>query len=216
MLTPLVGTMTDARKPREDAQTVRQRVLDHAMRAFARLGVAGTSIQDVADAAGLSKQALLHHFPSKDDLRRAVLERVAERTQERVPAILVALTEGEGGVDQATALFIRFVTEEPELPRVVMRELLDAGAAAAPDLFRGSQIWLKVALAFIREGQAGGRFRAELDPEAFLLGVSTSLLATAALSEVLDPGAEEFSVDLSRRVQEQVRMIGRALLTADP
>lgn len=206
----------DLRKPREDAQTVRSRILDHAMRHIAERGIAGASIQDVADSAGLSKQALLHHFPSKDELRRAVLDRVAERTQERVPGILVALTEGEGGVARATELFIEFVSEEPELPRVVMRELLDSGAAAAPDLFRGSQIWLKLALAFIREGQAAGRFRPDLDPEAFLIDVSTSLLATAALSDVRDPAAAEFNVDLARRVREGVRMIGRALLVDPP
>ncbi|WP_460864431.1 TetR/AcrR family transcriptional regulator [Rhodococcus aerolatus] len=49
-------------------------ILDHAAALFARRGVAKTSVQDVADAVGLSKAGLLHHFPSKDRLHQAVLD----------------------------------------------------------------------------------------------------------------------------------------------
>jgi AcrR family transcriptional regulator len=50
---------------------------------FARRGFAKTSVQDVADAVGLSKAGLLHHFPSKDALHAAVLAH-AEALSERV------------------------------------------------------------------------------------------------------------------------------------
>ncbi len=48
-------------------------ILDRAAALFARRGFAKTSVQDVADAVGLSKAGLLHHFPSKDVLYEAVL-----------------------------------------------------------------------------------------------------------------------------------------------
>lgn len=48
-------------------------ILDQAAALFARRGFAKTSVQDIADAVGLSKAGLLHHFPSKDALREAVL-----------------------------------------------------------------------------------------------------------------------------------------------
>ncbi|PRY51713.1 TetR family transcriptional regulator [Geodermatophilus tzadiensis] len=48
-------------------------ILDRAAALFARGGFAKTSVQDVADAVGLSKAGLLHHFPSKDALYEAVL-----------------------------------------------------------------------------------------------------------------------------------------------
>jgi AcrR family transcriptional regulator len=47
-------------------------ILDRAAALFARRGFAKTSVQDVADAVGLSKAGLLHHFPSKDALYVAV------------------------------------------------------------------------------------------------------------------------------------------------
>ncbi|PRY34911.1 TetR/AcrR family transcriptional regulator [Umezawaea tangerina] len=54
-------------------QQIDESILDHAAALFARQGVAKTSVQEVADAVGLSKTGLLHHFPSKDALREAVV-----------------------------------------------------------------------------------------------------------------------------------------------
>ena len=54
-------------------QQTEDQILDRAAALFARRGFAKTSVQDVADAVGLSKAGLLHHFPSKDALHAAVL-----------------------------------------------------------------------------------------------------------------------------------------------
>jgi AcrR family transcriptional regulator len=54
-------------------QQIDEGILDRAAALFARRGFAKTSVQDIADAVGLSKAGLLHHFPSKDALYEAVL-----------------------------------------------------------------------------------------------------------------------------------------------
>jgi AcrR family transcriptional regulator len=48
-------------------------IVDRAAALFARRGLAKTSVQEIADAVGLSKAGLLHHFPSKDSLWEAVV-----------------------------------------------------------------------------------------------------------------------------------------------
>jgi AcrR family transcriptional regulator len=53
-------------------QQIDEGILDRAAALFARRGFAKTSVQDIADAVGLSKAGLLHHFPSKELLHRAV------------------------------------------------------------------------------------------------------------------------------------------------
>ena len=58
-------------------QQVDEGILDRAAALFARRGYAKTSVQDVADAVGLSKTGLLHHYPSKDALHEAVLGHAA-------------------------------------------------------------------------------------------------------------------------------------------
>ena len=56
--------------------TPRDRILDAAMTVFRRHGFRRSSIEEAAEAAGLTRQALYHHFKSKEALFRAVIERV--------------------------------------------------------------------------------------------------------------------------------------------
>ena len=54
-------------------QQADEQIVDRAAALFARHGFAQTSVQSIADAVGLSKAGLLHHFPSKQALWDAVL-----------------------------------------------------------------------------------------------------------------------------------------------
>jgi AcrR family transcriptional regulator len=47
---------------------VKERLLRVATRLFARNGFEGTSVQDIVDAAGVTKGAMYHYYGSKDDL----------------------------------------------------------------------------------------------------------------------------------------------------
>src|ERR1700733_12287314 len=54
--------------------TPRDRILDAATQVFLRHGFRRSSIEQAAEAAGLTRQALYHHFKSKEALFRAVIE----------------------------------------------------------------------------------------------------------------------------------------------
>jgi AcrR family transcriptional regulator len=56
------------------------RILDAAMRVFRRHGFRRSSIEQAAEEAGLTRQALYHHFSSKEALFRAVIERLYENS----------------------------------------------------------------------------------------------------------------------------------------
>lgn len=64
----------------------RKQVLDAAIDVLAKKGIVGTSIQDIADNAGLSKGAVHYHFESKEELLERVLERCGEVVEERIRA----------------------------------------------------------------------------------------------------------------------------------
>ena len=57
-------------------------ILQGAARAFAQSGYAATSMEDVAAASGITKLIVYRHFDSKEELYRAVLERVSDRLAE--------------------------------------------------------------------------------------------------------------------------------------
>lgn len=62
-----------ARTQAEDYDERRTAIVDQAAALFARRGFAGTSINDIAAACGMSKSLLYHYFPSKEDLLCATM-----------------------------------------------------------------------------------------------------------------------------------------------
>ncbi len=61
-------------------------ILHGAAAAFARAGFAATSMEDVAEACGVTKLIVYRHFDSKEELYRAILQRVFDRQAEELLA----------------------------------------------------------------------------------------------------------------------------------
>jgi AcrR family transcriptional regulator len=61
------------------ASDVRERILDTAYELFSRRGIRGVGVDEVISRAGVAKATLYRHFPSKDQLVLAFLERREER-----------------------------------------------------------------------------------------------------------------------------------------
>jgi AcrR family transcriptional regulator len=69
-----------------DGTPVPRRLLAAATRLFAERGYDRTSVQEIVEAAGVTKGALYHYFDSKDDLLHEVYARVLRVQQERLDA----------------------------------------------------------------------------------------------------------------------------------
>ena len=59
----------------ERSERSRAQILDTALKLFAHRGYGATSVRDIAEAAGLSKGNVYHHFPDKESIFRALLDR---------------------------------------------------------------------------------------------------------------------------------------------
>lgn len=59
----------------ERSEKSRQQILDAALKLFSHRGYGATSVRDVAEEAGLSKGNVYHHFPDKESIFRALLDR---------------------------------------------------------------------------------------------------------------------------------------------
>ena len=64
-----------ARRTKEEALETREQLLDAAERVFLERGVGHASLAEVADAAGVTRGAVYHHFDSKAALFEAMVER---------------------------------------------------------------------------------------------------------------------------------------------
>jgi len=58
----------------QKSASTRLQIVEAALRCFVDLGYSGTTTTVIAEKAGLSRGAMLHHFPSKIDIVRAAVE----------------------------------------------------------------------------------------------------------------------------------------------
>lgn len=109
-----------------EAAATAHRIRDVAITAFAHHGFAGVSVEEVAQAAGVTRGAVYHHFSSKQGLFAAVVEELHRCVADAI--VTVADAAGESPWNQLVAgshAFIDAITEG-EAARVL---LLEAPAA---------------------------------------------------------------------------------------
>ena len=63
-----------ARRTKVDAEETRHQLLEAAQRVFAEKGVSRTSLQDIAQAAGVTRGAIYWHFKNKAELFNAMMD----------------------------------------------------------------------------------------------------------------------------------------------
>lgn len=104
----------------------REQIITVATELFARVGYRRATILELAQAAGISRTGLLHHFGAKEALLEAVLERRDAEDAARV----TAAAQDDIGVASLAALvdLARYNTSQPHL--VALFAVLSAEAAA--------------------------------------------------------------------------------------
>ena len=77
---------SSASKPSEDPR--RRKLMDAALGIFVRFGFRKTSMDEVARAAGVSRQVLYLHFATKEELFRATVQHALDSAMEATAASL--------------------------------------------------------------------------------------------------------------------------------
>jgi AcrR family transcriptional regulator len=90
----------------------REQILDVAVQVFAQHGYHGASMNDVADAAGVTKPVLYQHFDSKQDLYLALLEDVGRRMLHAIGKATAAATNGKEQTELGFRAYFRFVAAD--------------------------------------------------------------------------------------------------------
>jgi TetR/AcrR family transcriptional regulator len=91
-------------------QSASGEILGAALEQFATAGFAGTSLQQIADAAGYSKSSILYHFTSKEALLEAAIGPAVDRL-ENVLGGLARLRESSEARELFVEEFIDFLLE---------------------------------------------------------------------------------------------------------
>ena len=90
---------------RGDRTSRREMILEAAARLFFEQGFAGTGIDDIGAAVGVTGPAFYRHFKSKQDLLVALVERAVSNLQAVVDR---ALAQADGNAEEAMRLLVEF------------------------------------------------------------------------------------------------------------
>ena len=162
------------RRTKEEAAVTRATLLKTALNLFSSKGYAATSIDDISQAAKLTRGALYHYFQSKADLYNTLVEEVSARG-----ANIVQESVAEGGTftEILKRIFVRQLTyiEENKEARAVM-ELALFKTGAHPELQSGRERQIQGGKAMIdgiaqamQVGISSGELRNDISPKEMAL-----------------------------------------------
>jgi AcrR family transcriptional regulator len=109
---------TIAAPPRTPPDTA-ARILDAAFDRVMQIGLARTTVEDVARAAGLSRQTIYRYFPSKEHLVTALVLREEERFLDGIRRAFAEDPNLEAAIADAILFCLRFARAHPLLDRLL-------------------------------------------------------------------------------------------------
>lgn len=97
---------------RLSASARREQLLDVALQVFARQGYHGASMNDVADAAGVTKPVVYQHFDSKRELYLALLDEVGARLLTAISKATAGAIDGKNQTELGFRAYFNWVADD--------------------------------------------------------------------------------------------------------
>jgi AcrR family transcriptional regulator len=146
-----------ARSPRREL--IEAQIYEQAARLFAERGYAGTTPQDIADAAGVSRQGLYYYVRSKEEILQRLVSDMATEAANRMQAVVAEEIDSREKLRRLAYLIV--------IDRATNRtrfRLLDRSESVLPpdlaeDYLNGRRALLKLVSELIDDGIASGLFR---------------------------------------------------------
>jgi AcrR family transcriptional regulator len=155
---PARATRTRTSSSRRELMT--SEILEHATRLFAARGYDGTTLQDIADAIGITRPGLYHYISSKEELLAELVREVSENSVHVVRE--VRLRTDFSSVDKLQAVVRALVLQRAGAPERF--RVLDRTEAALPEEIAAQHLKARREVlaemrTIIEEGVSSGEFR---------------------------------------------------------
>jgi TetR/AcrR family transcriptional regulator, fatty acid metabolism regulator protein len=140
----------------------RRQILGAAVKVFAAKGFHAARVGDVAEEAGVAYGLVYHYFSSKDELLETIFRSTWTDMLARVREVEASGVSATEAVRQVTALLLRTWRRDPDLVRVLVREV--TRSQHVQQEIKEIAEAMEALENIVRRGQETGEFRPELDP----------------------------------------------------
>lgn len=147
----------------------RERILDAALARFARTGLSGTRIDEIALDAGLSKTNLLYYFRSKNELYVAVLVRTLKMWLEPLGAMDASRDPVEALTHYITRK-LEAARDHPQASRLFALEIMQGAPMLSEVLAHDLRSIVDAKVALLKRWQDEGRLKRH-DPHHLLFQI---------------------------------------------
>lgn len=122
--------MSTASSGTTKSERTRKAILDAAEDLFSAHGFDGASLDAIGEQAGIQGTAILYHFPSKQDLYDATLDRIFSPLLVALDHMLNGPDSVDDRLESAVEAIVTYAAEHPNAPRLLLRETASTGGDA--------------------------------------------------------------------------------------
>jgi AcrR family transcriptional regulator len=151
------GGAESGRSPRREL--IEAQIYEQAARLFAERGYAGTTPQDIADAAGVSRQGLYYYVRSKEEILQRLVSEMAVEAATRMQAVVAEDIDSREKLRRMAYLLVIDRAANRTRFRMLDRSESVLPPDLAEDYLNGRRSLLKLVTDLIDAGIAEGFFR---------------------------------------------------------
>lgn len=178
-----------------------QRIISSAEKLFHQKGKAGSSMQEIADDAGINRTLLNYYFRSKDQLFEAVFKNAMSRFVPNMAAALNSDMSFEAYVPYLIETVIDTMLENPQIPIFVLQEL-SSNPERMPQMIKEMGIDPSIAIGKM-EAERGGEITGGMDPRQLILNLLSLCIfpfaARPVVTEILFMGDNEMYIEAMKQ-----------------
>ncbi len=177
-----------------------QKIISSAEKLFFQKGKAGSSMQDIADDAGINRTLLNYYFRSKDLLFEAVFKNAMSNFV-ALAAMLHSEMNFEEYVPAMIETIIDSLLENPQIPIFVLQEL-SSNPDRMPELMKKMGINPSLAISKMEEERRGGRIEG-MDPRQLIMSILSLCIfpfaARPVVTEILYNGDNDLYIEAMKQ-----------------
>lgn len=193
--------MADASTKQRQSTDKRRRILEGALRAFAKKGFYNTKVSEIAAEAGVADGTIYLYFKNKDDLLISLFEDRMEWVIDRLQAELKVIPgDAVSKIQAFIQLHFALVIENRDLAEFITVELRQSAKFVKEYKNPKFADYLRILQGIIEDGQREGTLRADLDSRLTsraIFGALDEVLLQMTLSRAITPEIEEKVASIS-------------------